>query len=102
MLYIVQIVAFLYLTSFDTVWHTVLVSVPPPPPPPPNNNNKKYQIYILCQNSHTRKLNIKVIEFVLKTPCYQNLCALCHTIPPDKDPFKDNFEIVFFRIQYLF
>ena len=21
-------------TSFDTVWHTVLVSVPPPPPPP--------------------------------------------------------------------
>ena len=22
-------------TSFDTVWHTVLVSVPAPPPPPP-------------------------------------------------------------------
>ena len=27
-------------TSFDTVWHTVLVTVPPPPPP----KKKKYQI----------------------------------------------------------
>ena len=34
-------------TSFDTVWHTVLVSVPPPPP-------------------LTRELNIKVVGFVLK------------------------------------
>ena len=36
--------------------------VPPPPPPP----NKKNQIWILCQNSLTRELKIRVVGFVLK------------------------------------
>ena len=35
---------------------------PPPPPPPP----KKKQIWILCQNSLTRELKIRVVGFVLK------------------------------------
>ena len=37
MLYIVNIVVFLYFTSTDTVWNIVLASVPlsPPPNPPP-------------------------------------------------------------------
>ena len=32
-----------------------------PPPPPPKN-----QIWILCQNSLTRELKIRVVGFVLK------------------------------------
>ena len=36
---------------------------PPPPPPPPK---KKNQIWILCQNSLTRELKIRVVGFVLK------------------------------------
>ena len=51
----------LYFTSFDTVWHTVLVSVPPPP-----QQQQKIQNSILRQNSLTRELNIKVVWFVLK------------------------------------
>ena len=34
-----EIVAFLYFTSFDTIWHTVLVSVPLPP-----TTTKKFRI----------------------------------------------------------
>ena len=35
-----------------------------PPPPPPKK--KKKQIWILCQNSLTRELKIRVVGFVLK------------------------------------
>ena len=36
----------------------------PPPPPPPCK--KKNQIWILCQNSFTRALKIRVVRLVLK------------------------------------
>ena len=39
---------------------------PPPPPPPPPKKKKKNQIWILCQNSLTRELKIRVVGFVLK------------------------------------
>ena len=38
----------------------------PPPPPPPPSPQKKNQIWILCQNSLTRELKIRVVGFVLK------------------------------------
>ena len=56
-----------------TVWLTVLVSMfsPSPPPPPPhkhtfNPTSFSFQIWILCQNSLTRKLKIRGVGFVLK------------------------------------
>ena len=39
---------------------------PPPPPPPKKKKKKKKQIWILCQNSLTRELKIRVVGFVLK------------------------------------
>ena len=41
-------------------------SPPPPPPPPKKKKKKKKQIWILCQNSLTRELKIRVVGFVLK------------------------------------
>ena len=41
-------------------------SLPPPPPPPKKKKKKKNQIWILCENSLTRELKIRVIGFVLK------------------------------------
>ena len=38
----------------------------PPPPPPPKKKKKKKKIWILCQNSLTRELKIRVVGFVLK------------------------------------
>ena len=40
--------------------------LPPPPPPPPQKKKKKKKIWILCQNSLTRELKIRVVGFVLK------------------------------------
>ena len=49
---------------------TLLDHTPPPPPPPPPPAQKKknffFQIWILCQNSLTRELKIRVVGFVLK------------------------------------
>ena len=39
---------------------------PPPPPLPSQKKKKKKQIWILCQNSLTRELKIRVVGFVLK------------------------------------
>ena len=39
---------------------------PPPPPPPPPQKKMLCQIWILCQNSLTRELKIRVVGFVLK------------------------------------
>ena len=39
---------------------------PPPPPPPPQKKKMLCQIWILCQNSLTRELKIRVVGFVLK------------------------------------
>ena len=39
---------------------------PPPSPSPPPPPQKKKQIWILCQNSLTRELKIRVVGFVLK------------------------------------
>ena len=36
-----------------------------PPPPPPTHTQKKNQIWILCQNSLTRKLKIRVPKKLL-------------------------------------
>ena len=72
MLYIVQMVAVLNFTSLDSLaycfWFTVF---PPPPPPSPTSNLEthiffSFQIWILCQNSFTRELKIRVVGFVLK------------------------------------
>ena len=38
----------------------------PPPPPPPQKKKKKKKNWILCQNSRTRELKIRVVGFVLK------------------------------------
>ena len=38
----------------------------PDPPPPQKKKKKKKQIWILCQNSLTRELKIRVVGFVLK------------------------------------
>ena len=38
----------------------------PPSPPPKKKQKKKKQIWILCQNSLTRELKIRVVGFVLK------------------------------------
>ena len=49
-----------------TVWHTVLVSVfPPPPQPLPHPHFFSFQIWILCQNSLTRELKIRVVGFCI-------------------------------------
>ena len=58
---------------------------PPPPPPPPPAQKKKYfffQIWILCQNSLTRELKIRVVGFVLKKllTFFENL-ILPHALP---------------------
>ena len=45
-------------TSFDTVWHTVLVAHSSPPSLP---HKFFYQIELLCQNSLTRELTVRVI-----------------------------------------
>ena len=42
---------------------------PPPPPHPAPKTEEKYfffQIWILCQNSLTREIKIRVVGFVLK------------------------------------
>ena len=39
---------------------------PSPPPPQKKKKKKKKQIWILCQNSLTRELKIRVVGFVLK------------------------------------
>ena len=50
------------------IW--VDVQHPPPPPPPHTHTHthtqKKIKIWILCQNSLTRELKIRVVGFVLK------------------------------------
>ena len=37
-----------------------------PPPPPHTHTHTQNQIWILCQNSLTRELKIRVVGFVLK------------------------------------
>ena len=65
MLYIMQMVAVWYFTLL-TYWLTVLVSMFPPPPLPSNPHFFSFQIWILCQNSLTRELKIRVVGFILK------------------------------------
>ena len=65
-----------------TVWHTVLKFQCPSAPPP----LQKIQIWILCQNSLTRELKIRVVGFVLKklltySHVYWNFeCSTCSTL----------------------
>ena len=74
-------------TSLDTVWHTVLVSVPRPSPP---SLNIFYQIKLLCQNSLTRELTVRVAG--LPPPPFPQIVlsdlvlppSSLHQPPPDK------------------
>ena len=43
-----------------------LPAPPLPPPSPKKKKKKKKKIWILCQNSLTRELKIRVVGFVLK------------------------------------
>ena len=66
----------------ECVTHTNYYSAssPPPPPPPPKKKNKKTQIWILCQNSLTRELNIRVVGFVLKKLTYFEMLIVPHAL----------------------
>ena len=53
---------FFVFTSFDTVWHTVLVSVPPPPPPPLHQNFFiRFSFFVKIHLLLTRKLTVRVV-----------------------------------------
>ena len=61
----------LFCVLFFSVGILLLQPPPSPPPPPPQTpppKKKKFfflQIWILCQNSLTRELKIRVVGFVL-------------------------------------
>ena len=48
-----------------TVWFQCSLHLPPPSPPP-SSFFFSFQIWILCQNSLTRELKIRVVRFALK------------------------------------
>ena len=48
------------------IWSKRGALTPPPPHPHPKKKKKKNQIWILCQNSLTTELKIRVVGFVLK------------------------------------
>ena len=67
MLYIVHMVAVLYFTSFDSLAYCFGFSVSSTSQPlPPSAFFFSFQIRILCQNSLTRELKIRVVGFALK------------------------------------
>ena len=57
-----------YLPMLLAPFSTTLHHIPPPPPLPPTQKKNffLFQIWILCQNSLTRELKIRVVGFVLK------------------------------------
>ena len=62
-------VAVLYFTSLDSLTYCFGFSVPSTSasaPPPSNPHIFSFQIWILCQNSLTRELKIRVVGFILK------------------------------------
>ena len=65
MLYIVQMVAVLYFISLDSLAYCFGFSVPSTSPTP-ICIFFLFQIWILCQNSLTRELKIRVVGFALK------------------------------------
>ena len=67
---------------------------PPPPPPPPKKKKKKKQMWILCQNSLTRELKIRVVRFVLK----KLLAYFEMLIVPHALQCLDSCFFVFYRI----
>ena len=64
------------------------------PPPPPKKKKKKKQIWILCQNSLTRELKIRVVGFVLK----KFLTYFEMLIVPHALQCVDGCFLVFYRI----
>ena len=58
------------LTSTDTVWHTVLVSVPPSPPP--LRNKKKSDLHSLSKFSYKRVLLTSLMFNMVKFSNVQN------------------------------
>ena len=69
----------------------------PPPPPPPPRPPKKNQIWILCQNSLTRELKIRVVGFVLK----KLLTYFEMLIVPHASQCVDGCFFVFYRIWHF-
>ena len=60
-------VALLYFTSLDSLAYVLVSVFPPTPPPfPAPTHIFSFYIWILCQNSLTRELKIRVVVFVLK------------------------------------
>ena len=69
----------------------------PPPPPPHPTPRKKYQICILCQNSLTKELKIRVVGMVLK----QLLTYFEMLIGPHVLHSVDGCFFVFYRIWHF-
>ena len=65
MLYIVETAA-LYFTSFDSLAHCFGLSAPTSLPPPSTPHFFSFQIWILCQNSLTTELKIRVVGFKIR------------------------------------
>ena len=66
----------------------------PPPTPHPPKKKKKNQIWILCRNSLTRELKIRVVGFVLKKLLtYFEMLIVAHALQ-----CVDGCFFVFYRI----
>ena len=70
---------------------------PPPPPPQKKKKKKKKQIWILCQNSLTTELKIRVVGFVLK----KLLTYFEMLIVPHALQCVDSCFFVFYRIGHF-
>ena len=77
------------------IWSKRGPCLPPPPPPPQKKKKKKtQQIWILCQNSLTRELKIRVVGFVLKKLlAYFEMLIVPHALQS-----LDSCFFVFYRI----
>ena len=71
--------------------------LPRPPPPKKKKKKKKKQIWILCQNSLTRELKIRVVGFVLK----KLLTYFEMLIVPHALQCVDGCFLVFYRIWHF-
>ena len=82
---------------FKKIWSKRGGPSPPPPPPPPQKKKKKNQIWILCQNSLTREIKIRVVGFV----CKKLLTYFEMLIVPHALQCVDGCFFVFYRIWHF-
>ena len=85
-----------HLTHSGILFGVSAPSDPPPPPPQKKKKKKKNQNLILCQNSITIELNIKVVGFVLK----QLLAYFEMLIVPHAPHCVDSCIFVFYLIRH--